>query len=356
MAHRKIVAGAFTVAKFRRFLADQGPQVLTEPLPFAEGRTLLQESVLHQNRDNNPEGRLAITCACVSRISLSWDEQQPALQQPLAWLLAGILPDASIPHVEGGVTLLDAVFPSDLLPATRAKRWQVVSEVMAFIWQHEPIRFSAPRYEFHTWWKYATFDLDSIIPNVNEHHAKFIKAWHRAHASYESQARFLAHALDVLEVKTQASANDTALSPLAFLGFSPKVKDLLAYPVLQERVACLLGGCPSPIVQNALAFQWWAWAPHDALVRHQTVAGAAWEQLRITDREAAANETLAIQAMSHAFAVRNGGPVSPSNEVLTTLMVGPMAWVPQRYNAFVKEQALQKALPSPRPSRSLPRF
>lgn len=362
---RQLVAGKLPVAKFNRFVREHGASVLLQPLPFAGGLSLLQQNVLHQNSDNNPAGRLAITSACVAHLAVSWNDDVAALDQPLAWVLAGLLPSASIPNVKGGALLLDAIFPSELDAHRRAQRWEDVLSVLAHVWKSEPVRFSAPMHEFRTWWRYATFDLGQVIPGVNAHEATFMTAWQRAHGSMESQARFVAGALRVLEVAEAFPENNPSLSPLSFLPFSPRARDLLASPVLQEAIACQLEPRSSmtakeKVMQESLAFQWWAWAPHEALVKFDAVSLSAWGNLAATDRQNAADETLVMSTMEQAFSqIQNSrGSWGPSGTSMyfNTLMIGPLSFVPLRYASFVKEQKLNASLPPPVPSRLSPRF
>lgn len=353
------------MAKFNRFVKEHGAPVLLQPLPFADGLSLLQQNVLHQNSDNNPSGRLAITSACVAHLAVPWNDDVDALDQPLAWVLAGLLPSASIPNVKGGALLLDAVFPPELDEQRRARRWEDVLSVLAHVWKNEPVRFSAPMHEFRTWWRYATFDLGQIIPGVNAHEAAFMTAWQRAHGSMESQARFVAGALRVLEVTEKFPENNPSLSPLSFLPFSPRTRDLLAFPVLQEAIVCQLEQRSSltakeKVMQESLAFQWWAWAPHDALVKFKSVSVGAWESLAATDRQNAADEMVAMSAMEQAFSqVQNSrGSWGPSGTSMyfSTLMIGPLSFVPLRHASFVKEQKLNASLPPSVSSRLSPRF
>jgi hypothetical protein len=359
LLHRQILSGSLSVQKLKRFLKGAAPEVLLQPLAFAEGRSLLQENVLHQNKDNNPSGRLALTCEMAKLMPHVWREHTPPLEQPLAWLLAGILPSASIPHVYGGVELLNAVFPQELPAPERQERWRAVMDVLTFVWENEPVRASAPLYEFNTWWKYVAFDLAGIIPKVNEHEAQFMTAWKQAHGSPLSEGAFLGHALDVLNVQEQYPDNDPGNSPFNFLAFSPVMKEPFQDEGLQEAVVVRLQRSAQTakerLIQTALALQWWAWAPVSALSRHAVVSKNAGERLLEVDHQKSADESLVMQAMEEAFAAVKGLP-APIARGISTMMSGPMQIVPLRYTSLTKQWALEDRLPTPIARRPSPRF
>ncbi len=372
--HEQLVKGKMKVKRLRGLL--QSGAIGPEDKP--EGSTLklslLLENVLHQEVDSNT-GRMECTRAFFQYGQLAWKNGAPALEQPLAWAFAGLgrlgSLQALIPESQ---KVLEEIFPDSLSPDERLDRWSAVETVLHFVWTHAPVRHSAPIHEFQTWWEFCACSKKDVAAGKNAAALSFYRAWERAHASDESQGRFLANAFALLDVPEAFPENDPVLAPLGWLPSSPRVGTLLSSSLpLQNAFLDRLTNPSLPrhtpkerLVDEALAFLWLAHAPEPLLVAHWEASLGIWERLKAGDAARAKKVTennVAAALSLAALMLKNRGSsaaamasVGANSQTVKTLMTGPFALASDRLRALAKSRTLNQGLPVASPRSPSPRF